>query len=133
MDTPLYQSLPTPTSILLLTIHPGAWSDRLQCGLQVVDLEDAPQYKTLSCAWGPPEPAAKIQLCGKEFKVTPNLAAALHRVRAGPRKSYAYLDRKEDSGQARAWNPEPEVLEENTTKPEVLWVATTGSHHGKDL
>jgi hypothetical protein len=122
MATSLYQPLPTSTSIRLLIIHPGVSSDKLKCDLQVVDLENAPQYETLSYVWGSPEPAAKIQVCDKEVNITSNLAAALYRIRAGPRKSFVVVDPKRNSDRTRDWKPNPEILEENTTERRILWV-----------
>lgn len=46
-----YSLLPLPTSIRLLTIHPGNAGSKLRCSLHTVDLEDGPEYKALSYSW----------------------------------------------------------------------------------
>ncbi|KAK1759091.1 heterokaryon incompatibility protein-domain-containing protein [Echria macrotheca] len=46
-----FDSLPTPTSIRLLDLHPGQGTDPLECSLSVVDLDDHPSYTALSYSW----------------------------------------------------------------------------------
>lgn len=111
----VYQPLPTPSSIRLLIIHPGAFSDELKCNLKGVNLEDSPYYETLSYTWGLRDPSAKIQVDGMEVEVTPNPAAALRRIRAGPRKSFTHHDTNQKPLEAREIFLEPELLEENIT------------------
>lgn len=87
----------------------------------MVNLEDNPQYETLSYTWGSQDPRAKIQVNGMEVEVTPNLAAALRRIRAGPRKSFIGHDTNQEPLEAGEVFLEPEILEENTTERRILW------------
>lgn len=46
-----YSPLPTPSSIRLLEVKPGAPSDIIDCSLIIVNLSDAPEYQALSYTW----------------------------------------------------------------------------------
>lgn len=68
--------------IRLLSLQAGNLQDEIVCDMQVVALDTEPQYDALSYCWGSSELIASITVNGRAgFKVTPNLAAALRRVR----------------------------------------------------
>ncbi|KAF4609610.1 hypothetical protein G7Y89_g15845 [Cudoniella acicularis] len=76
----LYTTLPAK-SIRLLNINPGLSCENLSCSLEVVKLEDRPPFEALSYVWGKPDPLVEITCNNIAIHITPNLAAALHRIR----------------------------------------------------
>jgi Heterokaryon incompatibility protein (HET) len=56
-------------------------SSGIQCKLWNVDLDNCPSYKALSYVWGDPEKTVPISVDGKNYDVTVNCEAALHRLR----------------------------------------------------
>lgn len=77
--------LPAPRSTRLLTILPGSFKDTIECSLEVVDLDEKPDYVALSYVWNPPDlrdvPPVEVVCNGVPVEVTPNLGAALRRLR----------------------------------------------------
>ncbi|KAM7196190.1 hypothetical protein V8F33_006302 [Rhypophila sp. PSN 637] len=68
--------------IRLLNLLPGEGDAAVKCTIRVVPLTDTTdQYETLSYVWGEPLGSVPIHLQGREVKVTPNLYAALRRLR----------------------------------------------------
>ncbi|KAK5700735.1 hypothetical protein LTR97_005252 [Elasticomyces elasticus] len=67
--------------IRLLHLLPGTWDEPLCCDLQVVCLDDHPDYQGLSYVWGAPGTTKTVSCCGRPFEVTVNLWAALRRLR----------------------------------------------------
>jgi hypothetical protein len=69
-------------AIRLLDLHPlsDASSD-IRCTIQQVKLEDKPNYKALSYAWGNPNVTFPILVDEKRYHVTANCHAALYRLR----------------------------------------------------
>ncbi len=53
----------------------------IECKLRNVDLDSHPSYKALSYMWGDPEKTALISVDCKNYNVTVNCKAALHRLR----------------------------------------------------
>jgi hypothetical protein len=50
---PMYSSLDIARrEIRVINLQPGSWDDEIICTLQVVALDDAPTYTTLSYVWG---------------------------------------------------------------------------------
>jgi hypothetical protein len=84
----VYSSLPTPTSIRLLTILPGDWKRTIRCFLNVVDPKFAPAYEALFYVWRPPSLGTKIICNNIEVCVTENLYAALRQIRTGRARNY---------------------------------------------
>jgi len=84
---PIYSelSLSEPKSIRLLTILPGNHDDTIELKLEIADLDQKPNYHALSYVWNPPalhdSPLAKVICNGIFVEVTPNLGAALRRLR----------------------------------------------------
>jgi hypothetical protein len=84
--------LPSQGLIRLLRILPGRPPEILRCKLEVNDLSIAPPFEALSYVWGNPEPA-KIVICNTHpKKVTPNLGAALNRLRDGDTDRLVWID-----------------------------------------
>ena len=72
-----------PGEIRLISLAPGKWTDRLECTLKTVSLDDDnPSYETLSYVWGDASAPQKIILLQNQFfPVTPNLESALRHLR----------------------------------------------------
>jgi hypothetical protein len=93
INSSIYSPLPPPvydethahkyrrSTIRLLTIFPGPQSTIIECRLQLAILEEAPAFEALSYVWGDPNPADWIHCNGQRKPVTPNLGAALRRLR----------------------------------------------------
>lgn len=82
----MYSALPAPEggqpgTIRLLNILPDEGQETVRCQLQVVSLSVAPPFEALSYAWGDPNPPEHIECNGQSKSVTPNLGAALRRLR----------------------------------------------------
>jgi hypothetical protein len=77
------QPLLTPRSIRVLAIEPGTFRQTIHCSLKLVQLDEAGSlpYEALSYVWGPPTPAVPIVCNEIQMNVTPNLGAALQRLR----------------------------------------------------
>jgi ankyrin repeat protein len=77
-----YEPLSESSSIRLLELHPGNEDDVLSFSLQeIVDIADAPSYEALSYEWNDKRGTIPVQCCGMRLRVTPNLKAALKRIR----------------------------------------------------
>ena len=56
----MYSQLnPERNEIRTTILQPGKWNDEISCSLQVVSLDDNPEYMTLSYVWGNPTQMAK--------------------------------------------------------------------------
>lgn len=77
-----YVPLQSPSEqIRALTLHAGGVSDPIECSLQVVSLQDSPEYQALSYTWGDPGVAEYICVDGVRVRVTVNLEIALRHTR----------------------------------------------------
>lgn len=76
-----YKSLPSRTSIRILTLQPGEESDKIKCQVSAVERDQAPPYDAISYAWGSPTDTKAIHCGNKILKVTRNLWDALKRIR----------------------------------------------------
>ncbi|PVH78412.1 HET-domain-containing protein, partial [Cadophora sp. DSE1049] len=78
-----YSSLPTKTSIRLLHLQRGIDKEntKIRCLLTVHELDQAPEYESLSYVWGDPNRSEEISLNGHPFHIGLNLAAALRQLR----------------------------------------------------
>ncbi|KAG4436586.1 hypothetical protein IFR05_007940 [Cadophora sp. M221] len=72
---------PEKNEIRLMTIQTGEAHEEIQVNLNVVSLDDNPQFETLSYVWGDPNITRNILLNGSEFPVTTYLYDALKRLR----------------------------------------------------
>jgi hypothetical protein len=67
--------------IRILSIMKGHQSAEIECSLKHVSLMDGPNYEALSYTWGDPSDTSYINLHGRPFSVTKNLATALPHLR----------------------------------------------------
>lgn len=72
---------PAVRQIRLIHLLPGTWRDGIECTLEVVALNDKPQYKALSYVWGDAGKTKPITVNGQPFAVTENLYNGLQRIR----------------------------------------------------
>ncbi|KAI0150179.1 heterokaryon incompatibility protein-domain-containing protein [Xylariaceae sp. FL1272] len=80
------------TCIRMITLHPGDLDDPISCELSVEPLNDLPPFEALSYSWGDPELRTPIIVSGQAFKVTVNLATALHYLRYPDRPRLLWVD-----------------------------------------
>jgi len=80
--------------IRLLLLHAGQGEDQIQCSLRVVSLHDGPKFEALSYVWGEKDPTdnTRINLDGQSFSITPNLHAALKRLRQTSSQRTLWVD-----------------------------------------
>lgn len=76
----------------LLRILPGTGSEPIKCDLRVVDLARKPRFEALSYVWGTPDPPDYITCCRQRKSVTPNLGAALRRLRSQEKERVFWVD-----------------------------------------
>jgi hypothetical protein len=89
----LYQPLSVEEwEIRLLSLLPGSWNDNIRCLLSTVSLGDDPEYYALSYVWGERDSMTLISVNGNNFQVTPNLRAALRRLRSNDRVRRIWVD-----------------------------------------
>jgi hypothetical protein len=65
----------------VLDLLPGEGDDDIQCALRTVNLDDDEEWEALSYVWGEPTAEKNITISGLLCPVTPNLYAALRRLR----------------------------------------------------
>ena len=82
MELYAYEPLGQKSQIRILQLLPGSYDDPLAGYLGPVNLDTHPSYKCLSYTWGEPTFTRSIEIEGKELHITPNLDAAIRRVRA---------------------------------------------------
>ncbi|KAK5676412.1 hypothetical protein LTS10_011225 [Elasticomyces elasticus] len=83
---------PARREIRLLHLLPGSWEELLCCDLQVVCLDDYPDYQGLSYVWGAPGIVKTVRCCGRLFEVTVNLWTALRRLRRPQHERIIWAD-----------------------------------------
>lgn len=91
----MYSSLePEKMEIRLVVVKPGGRSDKVQCRLIKVSLNDCPKYEALSYVWGEPDPINQdsILLEGKICSVTRNLGSALTFLRSPDQDRTLWVD-----------------------------------------
>ena len=81
VEPSVYSDLPEDESFRLLCLRHGAGTEKLQGQLLVYRLYDVPPYEALSYVWGDAANNGHIKCAGKDLPVTPNLTAALCRLR----------------------------------------------------
>jgi Heterokaryon incompatibility protein (HET) len=88
-----YEPLPTPSSIRILELLPGASHDPIKCALDVTDLAtDSKVYTALSYVWGNSDDRLVIDCNGQRAPVTPNLYSALLRLRNPGQPRHLWVD-----------------------------------------
>ena len=78
--------------IRLFLLYPGSGDEPIRGSLHVVSLHGGPTYEALSYVWGSRDPSTFIQLNGQPFQVTPNLQAALKRLRLVDSRRTLWVD-----------------------------------------
>ncbi len=73
--------LPTTTSIWLLHLFPGKGYDKIQCCLQICEMDKAPEYEAISYVWGDPRVTVAVVADRRILPVTTKLRDALLTVR----------------------------------------------------
>ncbi|MCJ1404110.1 hypothetical protein MMC11_007335 [Xylographa trunciseda] len=81
VESSVYSELPEEESIRLLCLKPGAATDELPGQLIIHRLSEAPPYEALSYVWGEAATTGRIKCAGTDLRITPNLTAALCRLR----------------------------------------------------
>lgn len=82
-----YQPIKSPDAVRMLELLPGGPSDPIQVTICHRPFSDMGKCKALSYEWGSPMRDVDISCEGKILKVTPNLKAALLRLRGTHTKS----------------------------------------------
>lgn len=83
---------PCEREFRVLDILPGNWEEKLECNLKIVKLNDMPEYEALSYVWGEPVDMRVVTMSGHDVEVTPNLYAALRRLRHSKSKRTVWAD-----------------------------------------
>lgn len=76
--TPLDSNL---SQIRRLILQPGTFDDPLHAQLDVVSLDEGPEYEALSYVWGCPTPPKTLNLSNKVVSIGSNLDSALRHLR----------------------------------------------------
>ncbi|KAF1969334.1 hypothetical protein BU23DRAFT_374876, partial [Bimuria novae-zelandiae CBS 107.79] len=71
---------PARSEIQTLTLLPGQYDDTIHCILQIVSLDDDPEYEALSYVWGRDRDSKEIFFDEQACTITVNLDAALRRL-----------------------------------------------------
>jgi hypothetical protein len=78
---PLYEPLPSQSSIPLITLQPGDFNDPIRCALEVFELASILPYKAISYVWGDPTPRNRICYNGRLYLISNNLNNTIQNVR----------------------------------------------------
>ncbi|KAF2870570.1 heterokaryon incompatibility protein-domain-containing protein, partial [Massariosphaeria phaeospora] len=87
-----YQSLSKPTSIRLIELLPGGDKDMLSFEIHEVDLSHNPSYEALSYEWKDKSGTIPVRCHDRRLLVTPNLKAALEKLRLKKKKRTLWID-----------------------------------------
>ncbi|PMD31123.1 HET-domain-containing protein, partial [Hyaloscypha variabilis F] len=81
IEDSLYESLPSQSSIRLITLHPSDFKDPIRCTLEVFELASVPPYEAISYVWGDATPRNRLRCNGRRYLVSDNLYDAIRNVR----------------------------------------------------
>ncbi|MCJ1383200.1 hypothetical protein MMC17_006313 [Xylographa soralifera] len=81
IEPSVYSELPENDSFRLLRLKHGTGTGELQGQLSIYPLSEAPPYEALSYVWGDAATSGHINCAGKDLPITPNLTAAIYRLR----------------------------------------------------
>ncbi|KAF5618633.1 heterokaryon incompatibility 6 OR allele [Fusarium sp. NRRL 52700] len=90
-------SLPSPSHIRLVYLHPGT-DEAIYCELTTVSIDSAPSYEALSYTWGDPSSTEAINMTTRgfetpqQFSVTSNCFSALKRLRYKDKTRVLWID-----------------------------------------
>ncbi|KAF4458533.1 heterokaryon incompatibility [Fusarium albosuccineum] len=85
---PIYSLLPLRHNLRetrLIRLQPGKWDDLICCHLDVVSLEERPEFEALSYTWGERQrnnAKSRMRLNGQDFPIALNLETALRHLRS---------------------------------------------------
>lgn len=83
---------PNRRHIRLLYLSPSDETDIIRCRLQIVSLDDGPEFEALSYAWGDDNNPRAIELDGQPVQVTQNLYGALKHLRLDENERTLWID-----------------------------------------
>ena len=92
VESMLYEPLPNPQSIRLLSLKPGNFYDDIRSNLRVVSLDDRPTYEALSYVVGDTSLKTPITCNEGSIDVTKNLQAALVHLRSSTAERVLWID-----------------------------------------
>src|SRR6266480_3266500 len=91
---PLPNNLKSP--IRLVVLLPWTEDNKIRCILSIADLDESPPYEALSYVWGCQTDTQEIEVNGRPFHVTSNLAAALCSLSSKSLRGMHAFDGRED-------------------------------------
>ncbi|MCJ1288353.1 hypothetical protein MMC26_007708 [Xylographa opegraphella] len=92
VEPSVYSNLLEDETFRLLRLTNGICTDELQGQLMIHRLSDAPPYEALSYVWGDATINGHIKCAGKVLPITPNLTAALYRLRSTSADRLLWVD-----------------------------------------
>ncbi|CAH0020734.1 unnamed protein product [Clonostachys rhizophaga] len=87
-----YVPLSKPGCIRLIDLHPGQKSDALSFDLYEANLDHEPSYTALSYEWKAKTGTIPVLCCGRSLLITPNLKAALRKIRSQQKVRTLWVD-----------------------------------------
>jgi len=87
-----YAPLKNATSIRLLHLGSGYGSSPLDAHVATCELEDRPNYESLSYVWGEPDLTEMLLVDGREFRISKNLSTILHHLRLPDKTRILWID-----------------------------------------
>ena len=107
--------------------------DQAEGFLEIVSLDDNPQYEALSYAWGDPQITCPIRLHKVQWKVTTNLEAGLRRLRGNINEKVLWVDAIcIDQGSNEERNYQVPLMKTIYTKASIVRVWLGESTEGSD-
>ncbi|ROW11613.1 hypothetical protein VMCG_01284 [Cytospora schulzeri] len=88
----IYRPFLNDHSIRILIVEPAPAGSELHTRLEVVDLDENPQYETMSYTWGDPKDKTPLQVEEATVQIPRNLEYALKRLRDPHRPRYIWAD-----------------------------------------
>ena len=87
-----YTTLPQGRAIRVMKLAPGTGRSTLRGEILHIDLDDNPEYATLSYVWGTESDPISVECNECQIKVTQNLGEALWHIRHGSISIYLWVD-----------------------------------------
>ncbi|CAH0051773.1 unnamed protein product [Clonostachys solani] len=87
-----YVPLSKPGCIRLIDLHPGQKADALSFDLYEANLDHEPSYTALSYEWKAKTGTIPVLCCGRSLLITPNLKAALQKIRSQQKARTLWVD-----------------------------------------
>jgi hypothetical protein len=120
--SPLPSDIPNP--IRLVVLLPQTSGTGIRCLLTVESIDNSPKYEALSYVWGDASDRREIEVNGKIFSVTSNLATALHYLSLEPKGKLYDRVKSDDERQIIFRQSNIGSLRDNEPSPRamVLWI-----------